>query len=51
MHIVSCPMVRLIPGTNDSTYGGAEIGDEPRLALMDRDVPNAITNRITTKLK
>ena len=39
-------MVRLIPGTSDRTYGGDEIGDEPRLALMDKDVPNAMTNKL-----
>ena len=48
MQITMTPMVRGMPGMSDSTYGGAEIGDEPRLARMDNDVPKAITNRIKT---
>lgn len=44
------PMVSGMPGTNDRTYGGAEIGDEPKLARIDNDVPNAIMKRMNTKL-
>jgi len=35
----------------DRIYGGADIGDEPRLALIESEVPNAMTNSITTKLR
>lgn len=44
------PIVNGIPGMSDRTYGGAEMGDEPKLARIDNDVPNAIMKRMNTKL-
>lgn len=49
MKMVSCPMENFMPGMSESMYGGAEMGEEPRLALMDSDVPNAMTKSIITK--
>jgi hypothetical protein len=43
-------MVMGMPGINERTYGGAEIGEDPKLARIDNEVPNAITKRMKIKL-
>lgn len=50
MQITIVPMVNGMPGTRERTYGGAEIGEDPKLARIDNEVPNAITKRMKTKL-
>lgn len=50
MQITIVPMVNGMPGTRERTYGRAEIGEDPKLARIDNEVPNAITKRMKTKL-
>lgn len=49
MHITYCPIDIFVPGERLNTYGGQEIGDEPRFALIAKEVPNAIINRENIK--
>jgi len=49
--ITIVPIVNGIPGMSDRTYGGADIGEEPRLARIDNDVPNAMMKRMKIKLR
>lgn len=49
MQIVNCLIVNFIHSTREKTYGGVEIGDEPKFALMVSDDPRTITKRTTIK--
>ncbi len=48
--MTNCPIDIGALGISDSTYGGTDIGDEPKLARIDSDVPKAMTNSMKTKL-
>ncbi len=45
MQMMYSPIVNGEPGTRLSMYGGQEMGDDPRLARMESDVPRAIRKR------
>jgi hypothetical protein len=47
--MVNCPMVNGIPGIRLKTYGGEEIGEEPKFARMESDVPKAMKKSVITK--
>lgn len=48
--ITKVPIVSEIPGISEMTYGGAEIDEEPRLARIESEIPNATMNIMNTKL-
>lgn len=50
MQITYSPIVHPVFGIRLSTYGGHDIGEDPRLARIDSDVPNAMINKTTTNV-